>query len=307
MAASLFLGLDSEPLHDSEVLGYGRTGVVIRRDDLAIKIPLRHPWSSDTDVQSNMEVIAREQNVYHRFNQSPREHVDRIVPCLGLNKNATHLAHMENGNLRDYLAKTQPSRAVQLTWFCQMAQALEQIHDKCVLIADIASRNFLLDSDFSIKICDFSESSLLPIGTAMETADDDGYSIQTDIGQLGAVIYEVTTRQECDFDLFREGIPLDGRATWPPRDSLPSTDGLWLGPIIERCWVKGGFQNAHALSRALGSVDLTGVSDEGSGLGDDLLPIPRWNHHDHVKNSIIILAVVLTVVAFIGSRTKKQR
>ncbi|RHZ49227.1 uncharacterized protein CDV56_106526 [Aspergillus thermomutatus] len=253
-----------------------------------------------------MEVIEREQDVYHRFNQFPREQVDCIVPCLRLDKNATHLAYMENGNLRNYLAKNQPSRAVQITWFRQMAQALEQVHDKCVLVADIASRNFLLDSDLSIKICDFSESSLLPIGTVMEMADDDGYSIQTDIRQLGAVIYEVITRQECDFDLFREGIPPDGRAIWPPRDSLPSTDGLWLGPIIERCWVEGGFQNAHALSQALGSVDLMGISDEDSGLWDNLLPITRWNHHDHVKNSVILLAVVLTVVAFIGSRTKKQ-
>ncbi|KAJ5456413.1 serine/threonine-protein kinase HT1 [Penicillium desertorum] len=253
MASSLFLGLDGEPISDSEVLGYGRTGVVICRDNLAVKIPLRHPWSSDTDVQSNVEVIEREQDVYHRFNRFPREQVDHIVPCLGLKKNATHLACMGYGKLRDYLAKNQPSRAVQITWFRQMVQALEQVHDKCVLVADIASCNFLLDSDLSIKICDFSGSSLLPIGTVMEMADDDRYSIQTDIGQL-------------DFDLFWGGIPMDGRAIWPPQDSLPSTDGLWLGPIIARCWVEGGFQNAHALSHALGSVDLMGITDEDTGL-----------------------------------------
>ena len=95
-------------------------------------------------------------------------------------------------------------------------------------------------------------------------ADDDGYSIQTDIGQLGAVIYEVITRQKCD--LFRGFIPMDGRAIWPPQDSLPSTDGLWLGLITARCWVEGGFQNAHALSQALGSVDLMGITDEDTGL-----------------------------------------
>ncbi|OJJ68701.1 hypothetical protein ASPBRDRAFT_310138 [Aspergillus brasiliensis CBS 101740] len=82
----------------------------------------------------------------------------------------------------------------------------------------------------------FGEASLLPIDTDMETAGDGGYSIQTDIGQLGTVIYEVIARQICGFDLFREGVPLDSRATWPRRDSLPSTDGLWLGSIIEKCW-----------------------------------------------------------------------
>jgi DNA-directed RNA polymerase subunit RPC12/RpoP len=62
------------------------------------------------------------------------------------------------------------------------ARALEQIHDKCMLVGDIASRNFLLDSDLSVKIRDFSEASILPLGSAMETVDDNGFSIQTDIG-----------------------------------------------------------------------------------------------------------------------------
>lgn len=39
----------------------------------------------------------------------------------------------------------------------------------------------------------------------MENAEDDGYSIQTDIGQLGAVIYEVVTGNKCEFNLFKDG------------------------------------------------------------------------------------------------------
>lgn len=84
MASSLFIDLDGNPLHDNEVLGHGRAGVVICRDNVAVKIPLRHPWSSDEDVQTNKEVLEREQGIYHRFNIFPREQIDRIVPCLGL-------------------------------------------------------------------------------------------------------------------------------------------------------------------------------------------------------------------------------
>jgi serine/threonine protein kinase len=220
MASSLFQGLDGEPISDSEVLGYGRTGVVICRDNLAVKIPLRHPWSSDTDVQSNVEVIEREQDVYHRFNQFPREQVHHIVPCLGLEKNAAHLSCMENGNLRNYLAKNQPSRAVQITWFRQMAQALEQVHDKCVLVADIASRNFLLDSDLSIKVCDSANCLFYPLGLSWKWPTTTGIRYKTDIGQLGAVIYEVITRQKCD--LFWGFIPMDGRAIYLATSRLAS-------------------------------------------------------------------------------------
>jgi serine/threonine protein kinase len=69
-----------------------------------------------------------------------------------------------------------------------MARTLAHIHEQRIIVADIASRNFLLDSDLSIKMCDFTESVDLPLDACMETADYGGYSIQTDIGQLGAVM-----------------------------------------------------------------------------------------------------------------------
>ncbi|CAI7647969.1 unnamed protein product [Penicillium bialowiezense] len=76
-----------------------------------------------------------------------------------------------------------------------MARTLEYIHDRRVLVADIASRNFLLDSDMTIKFCDFSEASLLPLDVDMDTLDDNGYTTRIDLGFLGAVIYEVITFQ----------------------------------------------------------------------------------------------------------------
>ncbi|KAE8146713.1 kinase-like domain-containing protein [Aspergillus avenaceus] len=234
MASSLFIDLHGQPIAESETLGYGRSGVVMRRGNSAIKIPLRHPWSTDADVQLNTEVVQHEQEVYRRLTSSEKEQIDGVVSCIELCTNTTRLAFMENGDLRTYLEKNKPSRSIQVAWFYQMARALAQVHNKCVLVADIATRNFLLDSDLSIRLCDFSEASVLPLGTAMELVDDAGYSIQTDIGQLGAVMYEVITGQKCEFDLFQNNSPDDGQAHWPQRASLPSTDGLWLGSIIEK-------------------------------------------------------------------------
>ncbi|CRG92844.1 hypothetical protein PISL3812_09915 [Talaromyces islandicus] len=256
MATSLFVDLSGTPIPDNEVIGYGGSGVVVRRDNLAIKTPLRHPWSCEEDVQENTKVLQHEQRVYRRFNLYSSDLVDCIVPCSGLCTNAIQLVFMENGDLRAYLEKHKPSRTVQLSWFRQMARALEQTHDKYVLVGDLATRNFLLDSELSIKISDFSEASILPLGTSMEEVDDNGFSIQTDIGLLGAVMYEVITGKKCKFDLFPDDLADSSRATFPQRSSLPSTETLWLGSIIDKCWTPGGFRNAHALSQALKYFDV---------------------------------------------------
>jgi serine/threonine protein kinase len=94
----------------------------------------------------------------------------------------------------------------------QMARTLSFIHDRRVLHTDIVSRNFLLDSDLSLNICDFSEATLLPLDADMEAVDDNGYTTQIDIGFLGAVILEVVTGIKCRIDPFKDNSPTDGRA-----------------------------------------------------------------------------------------------
>ena len=162
---------------------------------------------------------------------------------------------MANGDLRAYLKTYRPSFELQLTWFREMAGTLAYIHDRCVLVADIASRNFLLDSDLSLKFCDFSEASLFSLDSDMQSVDDNGYTTQVDIGLLGAVMYEIVTGNKCEIDLYRDNSPTDGRAYWPERKYLPSTQGIWLGCIIEDCW-NGNFRSSHSLLQALESIDL---------------------------------------------------
>lgn len=163
---------------------------------------------------------------------------------------------MANGDLQTYLAKCHPSHKLQLAWFYEMARTLGYVHEKCVLVAGITSRDFLLDSDLSLKLCDFSESSLLPLDSNLETVDGNGFTIQIDIGLLGAVsMYEVVMGNKCEIDLFEDNSPTDGRDYWPERKSLPSTDGIWLGWVIEHCW-DGEFCGAHSLLQALDSINL---------------------------------------------------
>ncbi|KAF9895307.1 hypothetical protein FE257_000211 [Aspergillus nanangensis] len=255
--SSPFLTIQGDPISEDQVLGSGRSGVVIVRDGLAVKTPLRWLWSSDYDVEMNILSLRREQDVYRRL-QSDEDHRSiGIVRSIGFPDDAIQLDHMPNGDLRTYLAKCQwrPSPRRQLTWFRDLARTLSYIHDRRVLVADIASRNFLLDSDLSIKFCDFSEASLLAVDSNMETVDDNGFTAQIDIGYLGAVIYEVVTGTKCEVDLFTYNDSTNGRAHWPKREDLPTTQGVWLDCIIEGCW-KGEFRNAHSLLQALNAVHL---------------------------------------------------
>ena len=49
-----------------------------------------------------------------------------------------------------------------------------------MLVADIPSRNFLLDSVLSIKFSDFSKASLLPLHSDIDAVDGNEYITEID-------------------------------------------------------------------------------------------------------------------------------
>ncbi|KAK2803782.1 hypothetical protein FQN51_003012 [Onygenales sp. PD_10] len=112
----------------------------------SIKVPLSNcpsdtPWHRKADWEPNIDALHREQNVYCRLSPSVDTQLEGVVPYLALCPTATHLIHMENGDLRRYLEnkdknKNKPSLTLQLAWFRQMACALVPIHDQRVLICD---------------------------------------------------------------------------------------------------------------------------------------------------------------------------
>ncbi len=238
----------------------GGNGVVVRRDEMALKLPIEYSTTglSEADIKhynmcadNSRESLRCEKDVYRRLGRN-----DGIVSCLDLSGVGIQMALMTSGNLYDYVMQYRPIKATQLTWFQKMAHTLIYIHDRCVIVADIATRNFLLAADLSVKISDFNESFILPLGTNMQNADEAGCSIYTDIGQLGAVMYEVITGKTCDFNLFKNQPAGPATAAWPQREDLPSTQNIWLGSTVETCWTRGAFQNARELSETLDSIAL---------------------------------------------------
>ena len=272
------LDTDGDPLRD-RILGFGRTGVVVQRDGMALKLPLEYSTTGlskaeveyfDICAEISQEGIDHEKDVYRRLDQN-----DGIVSYLDLSGIGIQMALMTKGNLHDYLAKHRPDKYTQLTWFREMAHTLAHIHDMRVLVAEIASRNFLLAADLSVKFSDFSESTILPLGTDMQMADDAGYSIYTDIGELGAVMYEVITGMPWKFDLYK-GQPCgqECEATWPRKEDLPCVQDIWLGFILDKCWTKGAYQNANELSEALNSVVLEEATEKVQAKYEVTLTVP---------------------------------
>lgn len=252
---SPFYDNQGKPYPQDQVIGNGSTGVILLQNGVAVKVAIRWPGDSDADVKCNIQSIQREQEIYRRLH-SPvdDERSHGIVRCIEFTSESTQLAYMPNGDLHSYLQTSRPPYQLQLKWFIEMAKALDYVHERCVLVADIASRNFLLDSGLSIKMCDFSEASLLPLDSEMESVDDNGYTTQIDIGLLGAVIYEVVTGIKCSIDLYKDNSPTDRRAYWPKRGDLPETKDIEFGWIIENCW-NGKFRSARSLARALESIN----------------------------------------------------
>ncbi|KAJ6183917.1 Serine/threonine-protein kinase HT1 [Penicillium mononematosum] len=201
---------------------------------------------------------------------------------------------MKNGDLRTFLTKHQPSQSQKLLWFRDMASGLAYIHSRRVLVVDIASRNFLVDSDLSIKFCDFTESLIFPIETDMNTAKVLGYTVQIDLHLLGAVFYEVVTgeKRQRIGHICRRG------------KTLPSTKDVWLGSVIELCWT-GGFHTADSLLQALDSIhDVPEKEPQNQLVGEFLLSL---NSFVTQRPTAVTMAGLFTMAALLVWAQKRAR
>lgn len=174
-----------------------------------------------------------------------------IVRCHNLDSTDVSIQmDLMKGDLRQYLAEKRPEQKVQLSWLSKMAHTMAYIHDHRVIIADIRLDNLLLDDTLAVKFCDFSESALMPLDWDIGGTDDLGFSIFTDIGQFGGAMYEIITGLRLDYDLPQDDNKPESLFICPPRDSLPSTQNIWLGHIIDKCWTQA-FNSAHELAAEL--------------------------------------------------------
>lgn len=259
IAEAVWLRLDGTILKE-KVLGLGATGVIIEQGPYAIKIPniSRHikvdgvpvemrpltPEEGDYDERPPLiESIQVEKAIYKRLGDHPG-----IVRCHNLESTDVSIQmDLMNGDLRHYMADNTPERTTQLSWFTQIAHTIAYIHEHRIIVADIRLDNLLLDDTLAVKFCDFGESALMPLKWDLNGTDDLGFSVSTDIGQFGVVMYEVTTGLKCKYDLLQDRKEPENLYTCPRRDSLPSTENMWLGRIIDKCWTQA-YKSAEELA-----------------------------------------------------------
>lgn len=257
-----YLHLDGTVL-DGGIIGSGGSGLIIQEDQVAVKIP--RLWlgvdvaedgrlTPDPDGydmrQFRIDQILREKAIFRRLGA-----FSGIVPCSDLVslQRSIRMTYMKHGDLRNYLARVNPSpdKKTKLNWLRQMAQTLALSHRCRVIVADLRSDNTLVDDDLSVKFTDFGDSTLMPLDWDMQEPDEYGKSASTDVGNFGAVMFEIITGKHRKFDLMQAWKEPGGPLTWPRRESLPPTEGLWLGHIVEACWAQGLFNSADGLAAEL--------------------------------------------------------
>jgi serine/threonine protein kinase len=96
------------------------------------------------------------------------------------------MEYMPNGCLKDYLSTYNDKIPIRqrLQWAREAAEGLQLLHSANVIHCDVEPRNFLLDAELSLKIADFSGSSLegsqasAELGTGTGTVEMEGFTLR---------------------------------------------------------------------------------------------------------------------------------
>ncbi|EXJ92417.1 serine/threonine protein kinase [Capronia epimyces CBS 606.96] len=250
-----YLYLDGTTVKE-EIIGVGSAGIVVIREGYAFKIPrisklveIDGVPHEETYGELTVAIMSfkNEKAIYKRLGDHPG-----IIRCYNVDDSEDPSIQMPlmNGDLRHYLDEIRPERSRQFSWLLQLARTMAFVHTKRVVICDLRLDNIVYDDNMNIRLIDFSESSLMHPEWDLKGYDKYGCSILTDIGQFGAVMFEIVTGQYCSFDIYEQWKEVGDPTTWPRRETLPSTSEVWLGSIIEKCWTKG-FASAGDLEREL--------------------------------------------------------
>jgi len=168
---------------------------------------------------------------------------------------------MPHGCLKDYLSTYNdkiPTRQ-RLQWVREAAEGLQLLHSANVIHCDVEPRNFLLDAELSLKIADFSGSSLKGsqasacVGTRFLPPNFNWCSlptVQQDLYSFGSTIYNIMTGKPP----FQE-LPSDKVRELYKGYQFPDVTGLLCGEIIERCW-RCEIASAQEISKFIQTLEM---------------------------------------------------
>ncbi|KAK2745863.1 hexose transporter hxt1 [Myotisia sp. PD_48] len=221
------------------VLAWGGTAILelLPSGDVT-KTPIPNPYwpAEERDHHRDMELEAR---VYETIGQHPR--VPKILSWDPESRCLT-MEHLHNGNLREYLREHNQEITLQLRlrWSRQATEGLIVLHTIDIIHCDISPRNFLLDLDLNLKICDFGGASLRgaePSATPDTRFRHPAYdfnappTFRDDIFSLGSLIYFIMTGSSP-----HEEVPSDAVESLYQAQEYPDVTHIICGSIISQCW-----------------------------------------------------------------------
>ncbi|GFN13470.1 hypothetical protein AtubIFM55763_001180 [Aspergillus tubingensis] len=149
-----------------ELIGLGRVGRVMRFGDIAVKTA--NVWTVPKGA-SETTIISYEQT--NKLNKQSLKHEGHVVDS-----------------------------SQRLQWLQEAAHIIHRVHERRVLVVDIATRNFLLDEDLSLHMCDFTESTIVADDEDMaEFIFEDFTPVKSDIARFGSMMYEVISGNLFEF------------------------------------------------------------------------------------------------------------
>lgn len=230
----------------------------------ANKWTLPHNASEYTSVvyqqmnRSNEESLIHEGHIYQRLST-----VQGVLKPLHVSDTEIRMPYIGHRSLDRYLSANQTdiNNKQRLVWLRNAADIIHGVHEKRVIIADIAARNFLVNKDLTLQLCDFSESLVIPEDRELdEFISEDFLSIKFDIARFGSMMYETSSSQRYEFYVSPEiDVDLDDSESktykeWPTSDRFPDTSSMLLGDIIRKCWLRDGLRNMKDVRAALYSA-----------------------------------------------------
>ncbi|OAP55654.1 hypothetical protein AYL99_09806 [Fonsecaea erecta] len=190
-------------------LGLGASGLVVEQGPYAVKLPVLSRDAEEDEDGVPLKV----------YSLTPKkgEYDDRAIAV-------EHIQTEKANHMTTRQPQWDPTRQMQLSWFTKLAHTLVYVHERRVIVSDIRLDNFLLDESLAIRFCDFGNAEAMPLDWDLEGSDKYGYSISSDLGQFGAVMYEVITGRKCAYDLVWlgcgiPGYPHDGKICQQPKMS----------------------------------------------------------------------------------------
>ena len=202
--------------------------------------------------------MTTESEIYKKLGPHPR-----LLKIIDWNPEECVLTmeYMPHGCLKDYLSTYNdkiPTRQ-RLQWVREAAEGLQLLHSANVIHCDVEPRNFLLDAELSLKIADFSGSSLegsqasACVGTRFLPPDFNWCSlptVQQDLYSFGSTIYNIMTGKPP----FQE-LPSDKVRELYKGYQFPDVTGLLCGEIIERCW-RCEIASAQEISKFIQTIEM---------------------------------------------------